>query len=326
MAFDHVTMGQAFARPGMDTRQWVSYGVVDADSDGSRAVIFKDENGVSLKSGPLVQVILQPSGIPVLCRVSSTCAGNLEGEWRPLVSNDEVLVVLPEGSERAPPVIIARLNNAPDPWPTSVAGMDPQNNSFAFTRMRTAYVLEVGPSLLLRSAETNCALTFAPDGGVFLVSGDKHMLAMLGEAITLQTTNQEAMLQLDPAAKTAALYAGTAHLVVGEVDAKFEGPGTFTMVTGAVPAFQHVTSIEAVSNIISKFVGFLSGISGATGDAFAIAYAAAFAPGASTITSGILSGAAGASTDGGVQGAIDSGLGDTSKGKPGLGCKHFLVG
>lgn len=248
--FDQATMGQALARPGMDPRQWVSYGVVDADAPGHRCVIFKDENGDPLKSGPLVRVTLQPSGISVVCRVAGLAAGDGEAEWFPFVAGDEVVVVLPEGSERAPPVIVGRLNNGPDAWPTKVAGMDPQANSFAFRRVRTPYVLEAGPSLMLRAAQTGCAFTFAPDGTVFLASGDKHLLAMTASVVTLQTGGQEAMLQLDPEHGTASLYAKSTSMVLSEGASQLITGGTLGVSTSGNGALEHVTTTEAVANIV----------------------------------------------------------------------------
>lgn len=251
--FDAATMGQALARPGMDPRQWVSYGIVDADAPGHRCVIFKDENGDPLKSGPLVRVTLQPSGISVVCRVAGLVAGDGEAEWFPFVAGDEVVVVLPEGSERAPPVIVGRLNNGPDAWPTKVAGMDPQANNFAFRRVRTPYVLEVGPSLMFRSAQTGCAFTFSPDGTVFLASGDKHLLVMTADVVALQTGGQEAMLQLDPAHGTAGLYAKSTSLVLSEGASQLLTGGTLGVGTSGNGPLEHATSTEAVVNILASF-------------------------------------------------------------------------
>ena len=92
--FDHATAGQAFAGPGMDTRQWVSYGQVDQDTQDSRCVVFDPD------LGPLVNVTLQPSGIPVVCRVLAPFAGQGESEYFPFISGDEVVVAITQGDER----------------------------------------------------------------------------------------------------------------------------------------------------------------------------------------------------------------------------------
>lgn len=98
--FDHATMGQAFAAPGMDPRQWVSMASVDPDSENARSVSFTDADGNPSPYGPLVSVTLQPSGISIRCRVAGAVAGNGEAEWYPFVAGDEVCVVIAEGDER----------------------------------------------------------------------------------------------------------------------------------------------------------------------------------------------------------------------------------
>lgn len=165
---DSATAAAAYARPGQDTRSWVSFGLVH-HQDPKQIVTFDEEYGC-----PLVCVTLQPSGSNVHCRVSSMVAGNGEGEWHPFVEGDEVLVVLPEGHESAGPVIIGRLNNSLDKFPMdSVAGQDPTTNVFAFRRRRTPFIEEfLGPSCFgplrrerscrsTRSARLRCAMGIA---------------------------------------------------------------------------------------------------------------------------------------------------------------------
>ena len=98
------THAQAYAAPGMDTRQWVSFGTVNLETPNQKSVAFTKEYG------PLVNVTLRPSAIPVVCRVSHEVAGAGEGEWFPFVGGNEVMVAIPEGDESAGCVIFGRLN------------------------------------------------------------------------------------------------------------------------------------------------------------------------------------------------------------------------
>jgi hypothetical protein len=325
---DFSTFGYGLARPGMDTRNWVSYATVNPDTANARSVMFKNEQGLPFPEGPLVNVTLWPSGVTCLCRVAGCIAGNGEAEWFPYVGGDEVLVVLPEGSERSPPVIIGRLNQSIDVWPTSVAGLDPTKNNFAFLRTRAPYVMEVGPSLIIRSAQTGCALTFGPDGSVLLANGDKHLFAMMADAITLQTTNAEALLQLNPGDKSAALQGGAATFNLNETQAKFITPGQLLVSTGSVNPQYHVTTAESVANIVQQVIALLvAGAQtptppvGTAGDALATALLA-IKMAVPSKTASVISAAAGASVDSGVQSAINGGLSKS----PGVGCANFLVG
>src|SRR5258708_21906914 len=111
MGVDQLSLNDGVAAPGADTRQWVSYGVVDDDQEDQKSVTFDADHG------PLVSVTLQPSGIPVVCRVAGWCAGNGEAEYFPFVSGDEVVVHVPEGDERAGCIITGRCNSQIDRFP-----------------------------------------------------------------------------------------------------------------------------------------------------------------------------------------------------------------
>lgn len=116
----------------MDPRQWISMGTIDEDSEDARSIRFNDDDGAPLPTGPLVTVTLQPSGITVTCRVASFIAGVGESAWFPFQQKDEVIVAIPQGSERAGPVILGRLNQALDTFPAVVAGQDTSKNTFDF--------------------------------------------------------------------------------------------------------------------------------------------------------------------------------------------------
>src|SRR5690606_24717279 len=125
-------------------------------------VVFDEEEGE-----PLVRVLLEPTKVPVTCRVGSMCAGNGEGEWSPFVEGDEVMVLIPEGDERSGCVIICRLNNSIDRFPMdSVAGQDPTTNSFAFQRRRTPFIQEFAGPLFLRTALSEAFISIDSAGAV----------------------------------------------------------------------------------------------------------------------------------------------------------------
>lgn len=331
--FDSALFSQALARPGMDPRQWVSFGLVGAEAPTSRAVVYEGEDGKPLPTGPLVRVVLQPSGIPVYARVAAPVAGEGEGAWVPFVDGDEVLVALAEGSERAGATIIGRLSNAFDAWPVTVAGMDASKNNLAFTRTRAPYALEAGPSLMLRAAQTGCALTFTPEGEVFLASGDGHFLAMTADVVSLQTAEQAAMVQLDPTG-TAGLYAKAASLLLNEDSSQLQTPGLLSLSTGGNAALHHATTAEAVAGIAFQVIKYIVGLAaalptppvGTAGDALVTAFIAAQSL-VDDKTADVVSAAAGASLGGKTAAAVASGLGASkSASNPGLGAPGLLVG
>lgn len=98
-------LGQALARPGMDTRVWVSLARVVA-------------RAVDLDEGVFVDVELEPSGTRETARVAPVYAGNGFGLYAPLKVDDEVLVAIPNGDFDLGAVVLARLWNGDDKPPT----------------------------------------------------------------------------------------------------------------------------------------------------------------------------------------------------------------
>lgn len=237
MAFDMATFGQALARPGLDTRQWISFATVDADTPDTRSVLFQDNNGDALPWAPQILVTLQPSGIAVPCRVASNLAGNGEGSWRPFVAGDEVIVAVPEGNEMAGCTIIGRLNQSIDIFPATVAGMDATKNTFAFDRMRCPYVLETTAGFLMRDATTGAALTVQSNGQVTLNSGDQHVLVMAADGLHLGLSGGLAGVDMDPDANSTT--------VRGE---------TINLVSSGMPNVYHLMTTEAVVNLLFNFM------------------------------------------------------------------------
>jgi len=194
MKFDHATAGQAFGGyPGADPRQWDSFATVMDETEDVKSVDYTEIDTI----GPLVNVTLQPSGVPVACRVAAHVAGNGEGEWFPFIAGDEVLVNFPGGDAKGGAVIIARLNNGVDKFPTMVAGVDVTKNNVAFRRLRTPYILETSSSYLLRSASSTAFFSLDQKGAWTLSAGDGHYLAITEDFITLQTKDNKYLVQIN---------------------------------------------------------------------------------------------------------------------------------
>jgi len=266
-SFDAAAFSEALSRPGIDPRQWVSFGTVMPETDSIKSVVFDDE------LGPLVGVILQPSGIEVSCRVSGMCAGNNEAEYFPFISGDEVIVVIPEGEERAGCTIVGRLNNASDAWPTSVAGTDATKNTIAFRRMRTPFVLETSAAYLVRSAITGAFFGLTTAGAFTMATGDGSTgggaLFQLGaDTIGFRTKEADTLVEIDVKKKSVDAIAGNAtrfHLDPSADSYLYAAGSLKFSAFGSNPAY-HVTSIESVAVLLSNTIvgiGTALGIPGA---------------------------------------------------------------
>lgn len=190
-SFDHASFRQSLAGPGMDTRQWCSFGVVNPDEGSSqRAVEYTEDYG------PLVSVTLEPSGIPVRCRVASRGAGSGEADGEPFAAGDEVIVIVPEGDERSGCVIIGRLNNKLSPHPSVVAGMTLENN-LTFTRRIGPIAMESDTAIVFRVSKTSSFLSLSQDGNITLTSGDQSYLHIGSDFLGLQNGDATMILQAD---------------------------------------------------------------------------------------------------------------------------------
>jgi hypothetical protein len=244
--FDQATMGEAFARDGMDPRLWVSFGIVEADTPDGRSVLFKDDAGKDLPY-PTVLVTLQPSGTTVPCRVASSVAGSGEGEWYPFVAGDEVIVVISEGHERAGCTIVGRLNQTLDTWPSSVAGQDATTNTFGFKRMLTPYILETGAALLVRQATTGAFASIDSTGAVAISNGDNHALHIGHDFVGLALGDNSVALQLLPSTQQLLLQAlGTQLLMDGQSSQWLTG-GILKIGTSGIGATGHAITAESVA-------------------------------------------------------------------------------
>ncbi len=240
-------LGEAVSFAGIDPRTWVSYGLVDADEP----VDMTDAD-----YGVLVHVQLQPSDVPCVCRVSSACAGDGEGEYHPFMGGDEVIVVMPHGRPDSDCVIVGRLNNARQKWPQSVAGQDSTKNAFGFTRRRTAHLNEVAGTWTVRQSPSGAMMTMDDAGTVTIRDGNGDALQISPDVFGYQSEDGNFILQLDVSGARCTVQAGDARLVLAGSDAS---PGNSSIAVPALLAIssagnvaaEHACSTEMVYNIIA---------------------------------------------------------------------------
>lgn len=257
-AFDAASMAQAFARPGIDPRQWVSMATVDADTDSARSVQFTDEDGNPNPYGPLVSVTLQPSGICMVCRVASAVAGDGEADWYPFVGGDEVAVLILEGDERAGGVIVGRMNQEIDKWPLVVGGQDATKNTFGFRRMRCPFIVETVGGYLIRSALTGSQIGIDPQGKVILSDGDQGNIVIGPDAIGMTSGDGETFMQLFPADEQVFLGGGPASLLIDGDESKFISTGIISFNTSGSSATGMGVTAEQVVCFIANIIAALA--------------------------------------------------------------------
>lgn len=277
--FDAVTIGEALARPGMDTRQWISYGLVSPQQNVDGEVIDSVEFDDVDDFGPLVNVRLQPSNIEVRCRIgtpATSVAGAGEGSYAPFVENDEVLVAIPSGSEDAGCVIIARLNNSIDKWPSeSIAGQDPTGNKFAFQRIRTPFIQEYASSFMVRSAAHGGFILMSDAGTITLRDGSKGSLQMGPDAFSYNegvagevdpdgTPTPQAIFQYDLTGRRISLQMDDAQIQVNSSDAdnnagvvQIVSQGGTNFIPGTNQGKEHFATVEGVVNLLEKFAAVI---------------------------------------------------------------------
>lgn len=248
-----------------DSRQWISLGLVTTSGDNEELVVFDEEEGT-----PLVRVLLEPSKVPIVARVAGQVAGNGEGDWFPFVEGDEVIVALPQGSERAGGVILGRLSNGVQKFPMeSVAGQDPTTNSFSFSRRKTPRIEEFNGPILFRNAQTG-ALFGVDSGGVFTVrTGDAAVFQMSPDVIALQGPSDsenapELTFQMNVASRHITMTVGDAIFNISAADAEPEPnnilsvPGNLTIGAGGNASSEHLMTVEAFWHGVQQFMTTLA--------------------------------------------------------------------
>jgi len=240
------------ARPGNDPRAWVSIGLVDADTPNARSVAFADDDGTPLPY-PLVNVTLVPGGTRLPCRVASHFAGKGEGSWAPFQEGDEVIVVIPGGSEMEGGVIVGRLTQGRDSFPQNVGGTDPTKNTTAFFRSMASVIFETGNAFLFRETTAGAFLNIGNTGDITLQSGDGHYMSLSHDMVGLQLHDLSALVQLDPTSKQVLLQSQAAQLVLDQSASTFLSTGTLSLATSGNQPNWHATSIESVLMVLTAF-------------------------------------------------------------------------
>lgn len=107
-SFDARAFAEAIRGPGMDTRTWCSYGTVGVIGDDGSFDTSSMEAILVAPDGVYADVRLEPSGMPVTCRVQLGI-GSTGTILAPIKPGDAVLVHVASGNPAAGPVIGAIL-------------------------------------------------------------------------------------------------------------------------------------------------------------------------------------------------------------------------
>jgi hypothetical protein len=210
----------------------------------------EDEEPVEFdpERGPLVNVALQPSRVPVRCRVLMRVAGNGEGDYHPFVPGDEVLVALPQGP-RGECAILGKVSNATDAFPTSVAGQDSTANAFSFERRRTAHLVECEGSWGVWTQPTGAFIGLSKDGVFTARDGARNSLQLSADALAYLSADAKHLMQLNVTDGRFHVQTDEAIFVLG-ADGAIQIPGTLTLASAGNPAHEHAVSTEAVYAIL----------------------------------------------------------------------------
>lgn len=243
-------MRDLFVGPGTDTRQWLSYGIVDAEAGDAHTVTFDDDDGAPLPEGMLVSVTLQPSGISLPCRVASATAGAGEFEYSVMGPGDEVIVAIPEGDERAGGIILGKLANSKDAMPRTVAGIDVTKNSVSYKRLKTTYILETASTYMVRSALTGASIAIDATGNILLADGEGNNFSLNQSILSFGDSTGAAVVQINPHTLAVALMADTTSLELTADESTFLSTGTLKIGTAGLPPLGHGVTAEQVAALV----------------------------------------------------------------------------
>jgi hypothetical protein len=255
MTWDARRFARAFNGP---EKQWSSYGIIDPDGKGGPALTLVDDSGQPSPYGPMLNVTLQPSGVSVPCRVLGQVAGDGEADYYPWAAGDEVLVMLPEGDERGAPVIVGRLNQELDVWPTVVAGQDATQNKFGFRRIRAPFIVETAGGYLIRSATTGAQIGIDSTGQVILSGGERENMVLGPEALGFTSGDGETFMQAFPPSKEVYFGAGQATFLLSATETKFLSTGPISFATAGGQANQHAVTAEQIIGLLVNLLTYMA--------------------------------------------------------------------
>jgi Type VI secretion system/phage-baseplate injector OB domain len=137
---DTSRLGAALRGPGMDTRTWISYAVIDAVT-------------VDNAEGVFCNVTCLPSNQQYTARLGHIYSGAGFGMYCPVEVDDEVIVSAPSGDPDQGLVVTQRLHSASDPPPEEL-GANPIDVLLVAKEGRTVRILLSGGGLCeIRSRE-----------------------------------------------------------------------------------------------------------------------------------------------------------------------------
>jgi hypothetical protein len=119
-SLDVRALSEALARPGNDSRYWVSHGTVCTIDESTGEIDTKNPNAIWIgPEGVECDVRLEPLNIHVCCRYAGISAGDVT-IYPPIRPGDLVLVNCPEGFVHLP-VIVAIMHSGGDKQPLDPA-------------------------------------------------------------------------------------------------------------------------------------------------------------------------------------------------------------
>lgn len=120
-SWDTRRVAQALAGPGIDTRVWASYATVAVVGDDGEPN-YEDPHAVHIgPEGVSVDVILDPSGIPMTVRYLGVAGGQAGSIQYPIAPGDELVVLIPDGEMGGAPVALPALSSS---WAKMPLGPD----------------------------------------------------------------------------------------------------------------------------------------------------------------------------------------------------------
>lgn len=225
--------------------QHLSFGTVEDQSP----VEFDPERGY------IVNVALQPARVTVRCRVLQRTSGKGEGEHpHPFVPGDEVLVAIPI-STRGPCVILGKLSNKEDAFPTTVGGQDATKNAFAMLRRAVPYIEETKGSWTTFSQPSGAFVSMSAEGTITFRDGSTGSLQLSADAFGYLSGDGKHALQIDLSGKRAVLRVDAAMMVLASGGpSAIHTPRTLALECTGNPAHEHAISTEAVAGILLQLL------------------------------------------------------------------------
>lgn len=164
-------MGAAVARPGMDTRVWVSLATA------------LDESFYDPAFGVFVDVVLIPSGESVSARVPADYAGVGFGLYTKIHKDDELVIVIPSGDTSEGPAVVKRLWNGVDTPPAEIQNapddvwlvVEKDKNFNLVTKGQGTVTLKSETKVVVDSPATEIGSVANNDGTLKVLDGSKSV-------------------------------------------------------------------------------------------------------------------------------------------------------